>query len=46
MGYKTSYNQGCCPLPLLYPSTGDSQFRYASVSVGAGRAAVFLYQHS
>ena len=26
-----------CPLPLLYPSASDFQFRYAPVTVGAGR---------
>ena len=28
-----------CPLPLLYPSARDFQFRYASVTAGSGRAA-------
>ena len=28
------------PLPLFYPSTSDFQFRYASVTVGSGRAAM------
>ena len=28
-----------CPLPLLYPSASDFQFRYAPVTVGSGRAA-------
>jgi hypothetical protein len=36
----------CCgllpPLPLLYPSASDFQFRYALVTVGSGRAAVGL----
>ena len=36
----------CCgllpPLPLLYPSACDFQFRYALVTVGSGRAAVGL----
>ena len=27
-----------CPLPLLYPSASDFQFRYAPVTVGSGRA--------
>ena len=27
-----------CPLPLLYPSACDFQFRYAPVTVGSGRA--------
>ena len=26
-----------CPLPLLYPSASDFQFRYAPVTVGSGR---------
>ena len=26
-----------CPLPLLYPSVSDFQFRYAPVTVGSGR---------
>ena len=28
-----------CPLPLLYPSARDFQFRYAPVTAGSGRAA-------
>ena len=28
-----------CPLPLLYPSASDFQFRYAPVTVGSGGAA-------
>ena len=30
---------GALPLPLLYPSASDFQFRYAPVTVGSGRAA-------
>ena len=29
-----------CPLPLLYPSASDFQFRYAPVTVGSGRDAL------
>ena len=38
--------RSCClygllaPLPLLYPSASDFQFRYAPVTVGSGRASV------
>ena len=31
---------GFCPLPLLYPSASDFQFRYAPVTVGSGRDAL------
>ena len=33
--------RACCfwPLPLLYPSASDFQFRYAPVTIGSGRAA-------
>ena len=30
---------GALPLPLLYPSASDFQFRYAPMTVGLGRAA-------
>ena len=29
-----------CPLPLLYPSASDFQFRYAPVTVGSGRVGL------
>ena len=29
-----------CPLPLLYPSASDFQFRYALVIVGSGRVGL------
>ena len=31
---------GFCPLPLLYPSASDFQFRYAPVTVVSGRDAL------
>ena len=33
-------SMGFCPLPLLYPSASDFQFRYAPVTVGSGRDAL------
>ena len=29
-----------CPLPLLYPSASEFQFRYAPVTVGSGRVGL------
>ena len=37
----TPWVRSFCPLPLLYPSVGDFQFRYAPVAVGSWRAAWF-----
>ena len=41
--FLISFFKGFCPLPLLYPSASDVQFRYAPVTVGSGRKADYAY---
>jgi len=35
---STPWAKSFCPLPLLYPSASDFQFRYAPVTFGSGRS--------
>ena len=35
--FRRAASMSFCPLPLLYPSASDFQFRYAPVTVGSGR---------
>ena len=37
---STPWARSFCPLPLLYPSVSDFQFRYAPVTVGSGRVGL------
>ena len=40
---STPWAKSFCPLPLLYPSASDFQFRYAPVTVGSGRKVDCAY---